>query len=117
MFDDLARRIAAKEKHAVVVADPPAFVKSRKDIAAGSRGYRKLARMAAQVTAPNGVLFIASCSHNMELPNFIEQVAAGLNDADRAGRVLHTCFAAPDHPAHPHLPESAYLKGLLISVD
>ncbi|MGC1305577.1 MAG: class I SAM-dependent rRNA methyltransferase [Caulobacteraceae bacterium] len=117
VFDDLDRRIAARERHAVVVADPPAFVKSRKDVAAGSRGYRKLARMAAQVTAPNGVLFIASCSHNMELRNFIEQVAAGLSEANRTGRILHTCFAAPDHPTHPHLPESAYLKGLLIAVD
>jgi 23S rRNA (cytosine1962-C5)-methyltransferase len=117
VFADLERRIAAKEKHAVVVADPPAFVKSRKDLAAGSRGYCKLARLAAQVTASDGLLFIASCSHNMELPNFIEQVGAGLNDAGRAGRILHTCFAAPDHPAHPHLPESAYLKGLLIALD
>jgi 23S rRNA (cytosine1962-C5)-methyltransferase len=117
VFEDLGRRIGAKEKHAVVVADPPAFVKSRKDVAAGSRGYRKLAKMSAQVTAPGGVLFIASCSHNMELPNFIEQVAGGLNEAGRTGRILHTCFAAPDHPTHPHLPESAYLKGLLLVVD
>ena len=117
VFADLERRIAARERHAVVVADPPAFVKSRKDLAAGSRGYRKLARLSAQVTAADGVLFIASCSHNMELPNFIEQVAAGLNDAGRSGCILHTCFAAPDHPTHPHLPESAYLKGLLLAVD
>jgi 23S rRNA (cytosine1962-C5)-methyltransferase len=117
VFEDLGRRIGAKEKHAVVVADPPAFVKSRKDVAAGSKGYRKLAKMSAQVTAPGGVLFIASCSHNMELPNFIEQVAGGLNEAGRTGRILHTCFAAPDHPTHPHLPESAYLKGLLLAVD
>ncbi|MDR3448776.1 MAG: class I SAM-dependent rRNA methyltransferase [Alphaproteobacteria bacterium] len=117
VFVDLERRIALKEKHAVVVADPPAFVKSRKDLASGSRGYRKLAKLAASVTASNGYLFIASCSHNMDLPNFTEQVAAGLNDAKRAGRILHTCFAAPDHPTHPHLPESAYLKGLLLQID
>jgi 23S rRNA (cytosine1962-C5)-methyltransferase len=117
VFEDLGRRIAAREKHAVVVADPPAFVKSRKDVAAGSRGYRKLAKMSAQVTAPNGVLFIASCSHNMELANFVEQVAGGLNEAGRTGAILHTCFAAPDHPVHPHLPESAYLKGLLLAVN
>ena len=117
VFEDLERRISAKEKYEVVVADPPAFVKSRKDIAAGARGYRKLARMSAEVTAPNGLLFIASCSHNMELPNFIESVASGLNDAGRTGRILHTTFAAPDHPTHPHLPESAYLKGLLLRLD
>jgi 23S rRNA (cytosine1962-C5)-methyltransferase len=117
VFEYLDKRIAAKETFDIVVADPPAFVKSRKDIAAGSRGYRKLAKMSAQVTAKGGLFFIASCSHNMELPNFIEQVAAGLNDAKRTGRILHTCFAAPDHPTHPMLPESAYLKGLLLILD
>ena len=114
VFEDLERRIVAKEKHQIVIADPPAFVKSRKDIASGARGYRKLAKMAASVTKKNGFLFIASCSHNMELPLFTEQVAAGLNDAKRTGKILHTCFAASDHPTHPHLPESAYLKGLLL---
>ena len=117
VFEELERRIVAGEKFQIVVADPPAFVKSRKDIASGGRGYRKLAKMAASVTKKNGFLFIASCSHNMELPFFIEQVAAGLKDANRTGKILHTCFAAPDHPTHPHLPESAYLKGLLLFLE
>jgi 23S rRNA (cytosine1962-C5)-methyltransferase len=114
VFQDLERRIAAQERFEIVIADPPAFVKSRKDLASGSRGYRKLAKMAATVTQKKGYLFIASCSHNMELPRFLENVAAGLNDAHRKGRILHTCFAAPDHPTHPNLPESAYLKGILV---
>lgn len=117
VFEDLERRIAAKEKHQIVIADPPAFVKSRKDIASGKRGYRKLAKMAASVTKEGGYLFIASCSHNMELSAFIECVAAGLNDAKRTGKILHTRFAAPDHPVHPHLPESAYLKGLFLLIE
>ena len=117
VFEDLERRIAAKEKHQIVIADPPAIVKSRKDISSGSRGYRKLAKLAASVTAKNGILFIASCSHNMDLQNFIDQIAAGLHDANRTGRILHTTFAAPDHPTHPHLPESAYLKGLVLVLD
>ena len=116
VFEDLERRIAAKEKHQIVIADPPAFVKSKKDIPSGSKGYRKLAKMAATVTKKGGFLFIASCSYNMELPNFIEQVAAGLNDAKKTGKILHTCFAAADHPMHPHLPESAYLKGLVLQI-
>lgn len=117
VFEDLERRKLAKEKFDVVIADPPAFVKSRKDMASGSRGYRKLTKMAAGVVAKNGIIFIASCSHNMDLVTFTEQVAAGLNDASRTGRILHTSFAAPDHPTHPHLPESGYLKGLLLMLD
>jgi 23S rRNA (cytosine1962-C5)-methyltransferase len=117
VFEDLERRITAKERYDVVIADPPAFVKSRKDVASGARGYRKLAKHAGTLVAPQGLLFIASCSYNMELENFTEQVARGLNEAGREGRILHTVFAAPDHPVHPHLPESAYLKGLLLRLD
>ena len=117
VFEELERLVAAKEKFGIVIADPPPFVKSRKDVASGARGYRKLARLAAQVTAPNGLLFIASCSHNMELPQFTEEVARGLFEAKREGRILHTVFAAPDHPVCPPVPESGYLKGLLLQVD
>jgi 23S rRNA (cytosine1962-C5)-methyltransferase len=53
----------------------------------------------------------------MPLADFTEQVAHGLLEAGRTGRILHTVFAAPDHPVHPHLPESAYLKGLLLRLD
>ena len=117
VFDDLEKRIAAKELHDIVIADPPPFVKSRKDINAGARGYRKLATKAASVTARGGILYIASCSHNMELPLFISEVARGLHEAKREGQILYTTFAAPDHPVHPHLSESAYLKGLVIRLD
>lgn len=117
VFEELERRIAAAETFDIVVADPPPFVKSRKDLATGARGYRKLAKMAARVTATDGLLFIASCSHNMELPLFIEEVARGLHEARRSGRILYSVGAAPDHPIHPHLPESAYLKGLLLRLD
>jgi 23S rRNA (cytosine1962-C5)-methyltransferase len=117
VFDDLERRVAAGERYDVVVSDPPAFVKSRKDLASGVRGYRKLARLSAQLTARGGIMFVASCSHNVDLPTFAEQVARGLHDAGRHGRVLRTSGAGADHPVHPHLPESAYLKGQLIAVD
>jgi 23S rRNA (cytosine1962-C5)-methyltransferase len=55
--------------------------------------------------------------YNMPLADFTEQVAHGIFEAGRTGRILHTVFAAPDHPVHPHLPESAYLKGLLLRLD
>ncbi len=116
-FAELARLAAAGERFGVVIADPPAFVKSKKDLAAGARGYRKLARLCAAVVEPGGVLFIASCSHNVDVPLFAEQVRRGLDDAHRTGRILRTVGAAADHPVHPHLPESAYLKGQLLALD
>ncbi|MDD3181933.1 MAG: class I SAM-dependent rRNA methyltransferase [Alphaproteobacteria bacterium] len=117
VFDDIEARISAKETFDIVIADPPPFVRSRKDVATGARGYRKLAMKAACVVAPGGLLYIASCSHNMELALFIAEVARGLHEAKREGQILFTTFAAPDHPVHPHLPESSYLKGLLIRLD
>lgn len=108
---------ADKGSYDIVVADPPAFVKSKKDLNQGARGYRKLARLAAARVAPGGILFIASCSHNMPVDEFGAQVARGLNDTGRQGRVLFQSFAAPDHPVHPALPESAYLKALTLQLD
>ena len=117
IFEELERLASGSERFEVVVADPPAFVKSRKDLAAGSRGYRKLARLAAAVTAPGGFLFIASCSHHVERALFDEEVRRGIGDARRSGRILLSSGAAADHPVHPLLPESVYLKASLIQLD
>lgn len=117
VFAVLERLAVAGERFDIVVADPPAFVKSRKDLGAGVRGYRKLARLAAALVAPRGFLFIASCSHNVDPVLFAEQVARGLDDAERGARILRTVGAGADHPVHPHLPESAYLKGQLLQLD
>lgn len=116
-FAELERLAAAGERFDVVVADPPAFVKSKKDLGAGLRGYRKLARLAAAVVAPRGLLFVASCSHNVGVPEFAEAVRRGLADAGHDGRILQSAGAAPDHPVHPFLPESAYLKSELLALD
>lgn len=100
----------------VVVADPPAFAKTRKDHPAAMRGYAKLARHAATLVAPGGILFIASCSHHVGVGDFTDAIAEGLSRARRDGRLLATVGAGPDHPVHPQLPESAYLKGLLLQL-
>ena len=117
VFGELETLLSAGERFDVVIADPPAFVKSRKDLGAGLRGYRKLARLAAGAVAAQGYLFLASCSHNVTPEDFAEAARRGLEDAGRGGRVLLTSGAAPDHPLHPHLPESAYLKALVLALD
>ncbi len=116
-FAEMARLAAAGERFGVVVADPPAFVKSRKDLAAGAKGYRKMTRLAAALVEPQGFLFVASCSHHMPSELFAEEVAHGLSLAGRSGRILRASGAAPDHPVHPFLPESAYLKALMLHLD
>ena len=114
-FEELER--LAGERFRVVAADPPAFVKSRKDLRAGLKGYRKLARLAAGLVEPGGFLFLASCSHNVEAALFADEVARGVARAGRGGRVIRAAGAAPDHPVHPFLPESAYLKTLVLELD
>jgi 23S rRNA (cytosine1962-C5)-methyltransferase len=117
VFEEMARQAKAGEAYDVVVADPPAFVKSKKDQHAGERGYRKLARLAAALVAPGGVMFIASCSHSVAPEAFAKLVAAGLRDARRTGRILRMSGADVDHPVHPNLPESGYLKALTLQLD
>jgi 23S rRNA (cytosine1962-C5)-methyltransferase len=107
----------AGERFRVVVADPPPFVKSRKELGSGLRGYRKLARLAAALVEPGGFLFVASCSHNVEPGPFVAEVVKGLAAAGRTGRIVRSAGAGPDHPIHTHLPETAYLKSLLVHVD
>lgn len=105
------------ERFHLVVADPPAFVKNRRDLPQGLRAYRKLARLAAGVVAPGGYLVLCSCSHHVEPAAFLDQISRGLAEAGRPGRVLRQSGAAPDHPVHPRLPETQYLKAVFLALD
>jgi 23S rRNA (cytosine1962-C5)-methyltransferase len=116
-FAEAERRAAAGERFDIVIADPPAFARSRREAPAALRGYRKLARLAAAVTGRGGLLFLASCSYNVGEAEFAEAVRRGLADAGRAGRIIRTAGAGPDHPVHPSLPETAYLKSVTLSLD
>ncbi len=116
-FDRLQRLRAAGERFDIIVADPPAFVKSKRELAQGAKGYRKLVRLAAPLVNEGGFLFVASCSHHVDPPLFAEQTRRGLLDANRAGRILASTGAGKDHPVHPALPESAYLKAQLLQLD
>jgi 23S rRNA (cytosine1962-C5)-methyltransferase len=109
---------AAKERFGLVIADPPPFVRSRKDLGPGLKGYAKLARGGASLVATEGgFLCIASCSHNVPAEEFLAAVYKGIKDAGRGGRLLRESGAGPDHPIHPALPETAYLKFLAFALD
>ena len=116
-FAEAGGLAANGERFDIVIADPPAFAKSRKEVPAALRGYRKLTRLAASVTAGGGLLFIASCSFHAGAAEFAEAVRRGLADAGRAGRILRVAGADADHPIHPALPETAYLKTLTLALD
>jgi len=116
-FMALDRLADEKQRFGVVVADPPSFVKSKRELKAGLKGYRKLTRSAARLVREEGCLVIASCSHNVPVDQFRDEVRKGINDAGRGGRLLTQSGASADHPSHPMLVESAYLKCLVYMLD
>lgn len=111
-FDVMEKLAAAGKKYDVVVVDPPAFIKSRKDMAVGLKGYLKLARLAAPLVKRNGILFLASCSHHAGVNELSDAATEGLAKSGRVFQLVKVAGAAPDHPLHPLLPETGYLKAL-----
>ncbi len=109
-FDAMAA--LAGETFDVVVADPPAFAPAKPALTAGLRAYERVARLAAALVAPGGYLTLCSCSHAAELSKFRAASIRGIGRAGRGAQLIHTGFAGPDHPVHPQLAESGYLKAL-----
>jgi 23S rRNA (cytosine1962-C5)-methyltransferase len=116
-FAEMERLAQEDERFDMVIADPPAFIKTKKDVGAGLRGYRKLAHLAGAIVAKGGFLFLASCSHNAEPASFAEAIRRGIADTGRNARILRSSGADADHPVHPALPESAYLKAQIFLLD
>ena len=96
----------------LVICDPPAFAPSKPALEAGLRAYEKVARLAAPLVAEGGSLGLCSCSHAADLNRFREACQRGIGRAGRRAQLLYTGFAGPDHPQHPQLAESGYLKAL-----
>jgi 23S rRNA (cytosine1962-C5)-methyltransferase len=96
----------------LVVCDPPAFAPSKQALQQGLRAYERVARLAADLVAPGGVVILCSCSHAADLAKFRAACLRGLGRAGRDPRLIHTGFAGPDHPQHPALTETGYLKAL-----
>jgi 23S rRNA (cytosine1962-C5)-methyltransferase len=116
-FSALGRLMDEKQRFGLVVDDPPTCVKSKRDLKAGLKGYRKLVRASVPLVREEGIFVIASCSHNVPVYLFRVEVRKGLSDGGRGGRLIHQAGAGADHPSHPMLPESAYLKCLVYSLD
>jgi 23S rRNA (cytosine1962-C5)-methyltransferase len=114
-FDAL--RSLEKGKFSAVMLDPPAFIKRRKDIKAGTEAYLRLNTMAMSLLARHGVLATCSCSQHLSLEDLTDIVRRAGLKASRSVRILETGHQGPDHPVHPAIPETAYLKGLLCWVE
>lgn len=98
----------------LVICDPPAFAPAKSALGQGLRAYERVARLAAPLVAPGGALMLCSCSHAAELAKFRAACLRGVGRAGRASQIVYTGGAGPDHPLHPQLGETGYLKTLML---
>lgn len=111
-LEDLA---AEGRRFDVVSVDPPAFVKRRKDLEQALGAYHKVNKLAARLLKPGGYLLTGSCSQHLEPWQFQRIVTSALSVRRRA-QLVHRGGPGPDHPIHPAMPETDYLKSLLFRI-
>lgn len=116
-FALLEDMITQKNKFDVVICDPPAFAKVKKDLNQALKGYRKLAKLSSKLVEKGGFLGIASCSHHVSPEAFLQETSRGISENSRNARIIKISGAAPDHPIHPLLPETGYLKMIFFQLD
>ncbi|HEX4178590.1 MAG TPA: rRNA large subunit methyltransferase I, partial [Rhizomicrobium sp.] len=100
-----------------IVLDPPAFAKSKRAVEGALRGYKELNLRAFKMLRPGGILVTCSCSHHIPADEFQAVVTAAAGDAHRRVRLIERRGAAPDHPVVLNIPETEYLKCLILSVE
>ena len=99
-----------------VILDPPAFIKRRKDEKEGTQAYSRLNRLGMELLEPGGLLVTSSCSFHMGRDAFLRTVQSAGRRAGRSLQLLESGQQGPDHPVHPAIPETAYLKTLFLRV-
>jgi len=109
-FDVLRMMAAEGEKFDVVVLDPPAFIKRRKDQKAGEEAYRRVNQLALEVLRQDGILVSASCSYHLPREALQDAMLRATRNRGRSLQIVEQGHQGPDHPIHPAIPETAYLK-------
>jgi 23S rRNA (cytosine1962-C5)-methyltransferase len=116
VFDVLTGYAASRRKFDTVVLDPPAFTKSRQQIEGAARGYKEINQRALRLLDSGGVLVTCSCSHHFSEPMLLETLAEAALDTGKTLRVLERRAQAQDHPILLTVPETHYLKCLIVQV-
>lgn len=115
-FDVLRALRDEGERFDLVVLDPPAFIKRRKDEREGIRAYERLNRLGLELLAPGGWLVTSSCSFHLSRDAFLHAVQAAARRTGQELQLLSTGAQGPDHPVHPAIAETAYLKTFFLRV-
>jgi 23S rRNA (cytosine1962-C5)-methyltransferase len=114
VLEDLAKERARFD---VVVIDPPAFAKRKKDLPKALAAYKRLNQLAMQVINDDGILVSCSCSHHVGPPDLQDAIAKAARSLDKHLQILEVGGQAPDHPVHPAIPETRYLKAYFCRVN
>ncbi|MCW8889964.1 MAG: class I SAM-dependent rRNA methyltransferase [Sedimenticola sp.] len=109
-FEALRELRLASERFDVVMVDPPAFIKRKKDTKEGTLAYRRINQLALQLLSKDGILISSSCSHHMSEASLLNEIQQAARHTDRSLQLIERGFQAPDHPVHPAIAETAYLK-------
>ncbi len=115
-FDVLKTLRQERERFDVVIVDPPAFIKRKKDFSEGRLAYRRINEMAMQLLTRDGLLISCSCSHHMPRSVLLDAINQGARHLDRSVQVLASLQQSACHPQHPAIPETEYLKGFICRV-
>jgi len=116
-FDLLKDYSSSTRRYDTIVLDPPAFAKTKRDLDAALRGYKELNLRALKMLRPGGLLITCSCSYHVSQSNFLEMLADAALDARRTLRLIEVRGQAKDHPVLLNVPETAYLKCVIASVN
>ena len=115
-FDVLEALARERAQFDIVIVDPPAFAKRKKDVPKALAAYKRLNQLAVQLLSTDGILVSCSCSHHIGAPELQDAIAKAARAAHRHLQVLETGGQAPDHPVHPAIPETRYLKAYFCRV-
>ncbi len=115
-FDCLRDMRNEREQFDLIILDPPAFIKRRKDKREGAQAYQRLNQAAIQLLSKDGILITSSCSHHMSQDELLQVVQQAGRHCDRSLQLLEQGQQGPDHPIHTAIPETAYLKTFYLRV-
>jgi 23S rRNA (cytosine1962-C5)-methyltransferase len=115
-FDTMGRLYQNGEKFDVVVLDPPAFIPRRKDLPKGLAAYQKANLLAMQLLNSGGILVSGSCSMHLQVADLQAAIHKAALKLGKQVKILEQGHQGPDHPIHPAIPETQYLKSFIVWV-
>jgi 23S rRNA (cytosine1962-C5)-methyltransferase len=116
-FDVLENLVKKGDRFDIVIVDPPAFAKRKKDLPKALAAYRRLNQLAMQVIVNDGILVSCSCSHHVSPEDLQDAIAKAARAAGKHLQILEMGGQSPDHPVHPAIPETRYLKAYFCRVN